>query len=171
MNGYGSKAKVVLAVLAVICLSDASAAQNRAPKVKAEPLTAFELYEIYKDKTWVWNTGGGRFNADGRTLVAWVNDGGKQSFAEGRWVINDLGQLCMRGTWTNAEGSGRDSTCFGHRKIGGTIYQKRQPHGDWYIFKHARTRPGDEFRKLVARDTVSDKARKLKDDLANGRKP
>lgn len=172
MSGYGSKIKAVLAVLAVICLPDASAAaQSKSEKAKAEPLTAFELYQIYKDKTWVWKTGGGRFTADGRGLVAWVDDSGKQSFAEGRWTVNDLGQLCMRGTWTNAEGSARASTCFGHKKIGDTIYQKRQPHGEWYIFKHARTRSSDEFTKLVASDTVSMKARQLKKDLSNGRKP
>lgn len=172
MSEYGAKTKAAVAVLAVICLTDASAAaQGKSIDTEAVPLTAFELYQIYKDKTWVWNTGGGRFSADGRGLVAWVNDGGKQSFAEGRWTVDNLGQLCMRGTWTNAEGSARASTCFGHRKIGETIYQKRQPHGDWYVFKHARTRAGDEFTKLVASDTVSTKARQLKEELSNGRKP
>ncbi|RFC00125.1 hypothetical protein B5K11_00075 [Rhizobium leguminosarum bv. trifolii] len=129
------------------------------------PLSAYELYRIYGDKTWVWNTGGGRFSDDGRRFVAWVNDKGKQSFAEGKWVVDDLGQLCMRATWTNAEGAARASTCFGHRKIGSTIYQRRQPDGNWYVFRHASVRGDDEFLKLVSMDSVSDKARDLKQVL------
>ncbi|NEJ74608.1 DUF995 domain-containing protein [Rhizobium phaseoli] len=129
------------------------------------PLSAYELYRIYGDKTWVWNTGGGRFVDDGRRFVAWTDDKGKQSFAEGTWVVDDLGQLCMRATWTNAEGAARASTCFGHRKIGDTIYQRRQPDGNWYVFRHASVRGDDEFGKLVPMDWVSAKARDLKQAL------
>lgn len=145
----------------------AQGAETAEKKIAPTPLSAFELYRIYGDKTWVWNTGGGRFFDDGRRFVAWTNDKGKQSFAEGRWVVDDLGQLCMRATWTNAEGAARASTCFGHRKIGNTIYQRRQPDGNWYIFRHASVLEGDEFRKLVSTDTVSAKARDLKQDLLN----
>ncbi|MBB3388498.1 hypothetical protein FHT82_001221 [Rhizobium sp. BK275] len=133
------------------------------------PLNAGELYAIYADKTWTWDTGGGRFIGEDRRFVAWVNDGGKQSFAEGRWVVDDLGQMCMRATWTNNEGAARASTCFGHRKIGNTIYQRRQPNGDWYVFRHASAKADDEFRKLVPADTVSLKARELKQVLATGK--
>ncbi len=80
-------------------------------------------------------------------------------------MVDDLGQLCMRATWTNAEGAARASTCFGHRKIGNTIYQRRQPDGKWYVFRHASVLPDDEFRKLVPVDTVSAKAGELKQVL------
>ncbi|MBY3223691.1 DUF995 domain-containing protein [Rhizobium sp. 25PS6] len=148
-----------------LCLPVAAHGAEVAKKDAPTPLSAYELYRIYGDKTWTWNTGGGRFFDDGRRFVAWSNDKGQPSFAEGRWVVDDLGQLCMRATWTNAEGAARASTCFGHRKIGNTIYQRRQPNGEWYVFRHASVRQGDEFQKLVPTDTVSAKASELKQIL------
>ncbi|MBX5171587.1 DUF995 domain-containing protein [Rhizobium sp. NZLR1b] len=156
---YG--AALALSLYLPVAAHCAEAAGKKAPT----PLSAYELYRIYGDKTWIWNTGGGRFVDDGRRFVAWTNDKGKQSFAEGTWVVDDLGQLCMRATWTNAEGAARASTCFGHRKIGNTIYQRRQPDGNWYVFRHASVRGDDEFGKLVPMDSVSAKARDLKQVL------
>ncbi|SCB58054.1 Protein of unknown function [Rhizobium aethiopicum] len=154
-------AALALSLFLPLAAQAAEAANKKAPT----PLSAYELYRIYGDRTWTWDTGGGRFFEDGRRFVAWVNDKGKQSFAEGKWVVDDLGQLCMRATWTNAEGAARASTCFGHRKIGNTIYQRRQPNGNWYVFRHASARQDDEFRKLVSTDTVSAKAHELKQVL------
>lgn len=153
-------------LLSLLCLPGiaASAGQKR-PERQTVPLTAGELYTLYADKTWTWDTGGGRFIGDGRRMVAWVNDKGMQSLAEGSWSVDDNGQFCMRGLWSNKAGSARASTCFGHRKVGATIYQRRQPSGHWYVFKHARPRSGDEFNKLVASDTVSKKASDLKQVL------
>ncbi|MBX4959135.1 DUF995 domain-containing protein [Rhizobium lentis] len=150
-----------------LCLPLAAQGAEAARKTAPTPLSAYELYRIYGDRTWTWDTGGGRFFEEGRRFVAWVNDKGKQSFAEGKWVVDDLGQLCMRATWTNAEGAARASTCFGHRKIGKTIYQRRQPNGNWYVFRHPSVRQDDEFRKLVSLDTVSAKAHELKQILLN----
>ncbi|WP_434711752.1 DUF995 domain-containing protein [Rhizobium sp. YTUHZ045] len=154
---------VALSLCLPLAAQGAEAAKTEAPT----PLSAYELYRIYGDKTWTWDTGGGRFFDEGRRFVAWTNDKGKQSFAEGRWVVDDLGQLCMRATWTNAEGAARASTCFGHRKVGNAIYQRRQPDGNWYIFRHSSARQDDEFRKLVSTDTVSAKAYELKQFLLN----
>ncbi|AHG47540.1 hypothetical protein RLEG12_31660 [Rhizobium leguminosarum bv. trifolii CB782] len=158
---YG--AALALSLCLPMAAHGAEAAGKKAPA--PTPLSAYELYRLYGDKTWIWNTGGGRFSDDGRRFVAWVNDKGKQSFAEGRWVVDDLGQLCMRATWTNAEGAARASTCFGHRKIGSTIYQRRQPDGKWYVFRHGSGREDDEVSKLVPMDTVSAKAHDLKQIL------
>jgi hypothetical protein len=36
-----------------------------------------------------------------------------------------------------------------------TIYQRREPSGEWYVFKHAKPAAGDEFSKLVREDLVS----------------
>lgn len=129
------------------------------------PLSAAELYEIYHDKTWVWGTGGGRFESQGRRFVAFTNDKGNQSWAEGKWDVNDTGKLCIRATWTNAEGPGANATCFGHQKIGNVIYQRRHPDGKWYIFRHARARSGDEYRKLVPADNITMKAIALRQSL------
>ncbi|WP_027687027.1 DUF995 domain-containing protein, partial [Rhizobium leguminosarum] len=46
-------------------------------------------------------------------------------------------------------------TCFSHRKKGGLIYQKREPDGQWYVFKSAQTQATDEFAKLRHGDYVS----------------
>ncbi|MBX4933095.1 DUF995 domain-containing protein [Rhizobium bangladeshense] len=156
-------AALALSLFLPLAAQAAEAAKKKAPT----PLSAYELYRIYADRTWTWDTGGGRFFEDGRRFVAWVTDKGKQSFAEGKWVVDDLGQLCMRATWTNAEGAARASTCFGHRKIGNTIYQRRQPSGNWYVFRHSSVHQDDEFRKLVSTDTVSAKAYELKQVLLN----
>ncbi|TCU20816.1 uncharacterized protein DUF995 [Rhizobium azibense] len=147
---YGASA-VVLSL--VLCLPGSAAAAEA--KKAPVPLSAYELYQLYRNKTWTWGAGGGRFMDESRRFVAWTNDGGKQWVAEGRWAVDDLGQMCMRATWTNEEGPNRVSTCFGHRKIGRVIYQKRQPDGNWYIFRHASARAGDEYLKLVPADTVS----------------
>lgn len=89
---YG--AALALSLCLPVAAHGAEVAKQQAPT----PLSAYELYRIYGDKTWTWNTGGGRFSDDGRRFVAWSNDKGKPSFAEGRWVVDDLGQLCMRAT-------------------------------------------------------------------------
>ncbi|MGO7162720.1 DUF995 domain-containing protein [Rhizobium johnstonii] len=42
---------------------------------------------------------------------------------------------------------------------------RRQPNGEWYVFRHASVRQGDEFQKLVPTDTVSAKASEVKQIL------
>lgn len=151
-----------IALCLALCLPMTAAADKQPKQQNAVPLTAGELYQIYHDKTWVWGTGGGRFDADGRRFVAFTNDKGVQYFAEGTWTADDFGQLCMRATWTSKDVAAPNSTCFGHRRVGNTIYQRRQPAGPWYIFRHARVKTGDEYNKLVAADTVSAKVHEAK---------
>lgn len=143
-------------------------------EIKPIPLSAYEVYSLYRNKTWQWPTGGARFTAHDRKLVAFVDDKGKRSFAEGSWYVSDLGMMCMQARWTAADGSGPARTCFGHSKIGDTIYQRRVPNGEWYVFKHAKPKPGDEYRKLVASDAITEKALRLKDQFQvkkSGRNP
>jgi hypothetical protein len=166
--------RIGLSVLLCLALgmpigAQAEAARKGARQAKPQPLSAHELYMLYRDKTWTWDTGGGRFFDDGRRLVAWVNDKNTQYVAEGRWTVDNYGQLCMRAIWTNKDDAVRACTCFGHRKIGAVIYQRRQPDGKWYIFKHAKPQAGDEYLKLVTADTVSAKASDLKAVLTAGR--
>lgn len=152
----------VAAVLGLALFLPGTASAAQASKKVPAPLTAFELYQLYGNKTWDWGNGGGRFNETGRKFLGWSSDKGQTYFAEGSWSVDDLGQMCMRATWTDDSISKRNSTCFGHRKVGNVIYQRRQPSGKWYIFRHGAPKPGDEFLKLVPADTVSTKVEELK---------
>ncbi|MEY9103416.1 hypothetical protein ABIA24_006389 [Sinorhizobium fredii] len=42
-------------------------------------------------------------------------------------------------------------------KRGNVIYQKREPDGEWYVFKHRRIKADDEFAKLRRGNYVSDR--------------
>lgn len=165
MDTINVKQKLATCMVSLLlCIPHVSAAMA-APAAKPKgpvPLSAGELYEMYRDKTWVWGSGGGRFESQGRRFVAYTDDKGKQSWAEGTWDVDDTGKMCMRATWTTSEGPGGAATCFGHQKIGNVIYQRRHPDGDWYVFRHSRARPGDEFLKLVSTDTVTMKALALR---------
>ncbi|RCW21087.1 MULTISPECIES: DUF995 domain-containing protein [Ciceribacter] len=165
MKGFFKTATAACLLLGLVSPFAVSAGE-RAPKMKVEPLTARELTQIYGDKTWTWNTGGGRFNGRQHGFVAWTNEKNKPSFGEGRWAVDDNGKLCIFAKWTAADGAGRAATCFGHAKVGATIYQRRHPFGNWYVFRHAKPRASDEFRKLVDADTVGPKAARLKKTLA-----
>ncbi|MGE6785331.1 DUF995 domain-containing protein [Ensifer adhaerens] len=135
-------------------------------EVKPTPLSAYEVYSLYRNKTWEWSTGGARFTAHGRKLVAFVDKGrGDRSFAEGNWYVSDLGMMCMQATWTTAANAGRARSCFGHARIGDTIYQRKVPNGKWYVFSHAKPRSGDEYKKFVTRDNITAKALRLKEQF------
>ena len=67
--------------------------------------------------------------------------------------------------WTGKSGSAPATTCFSHRTKGGAIYQKREPSGDWYLFKHARTRSSDEYAKFRSGDLVAGRLAKVKTRL------
>lgn len=151
-----------------LCLP-ATAAGAAGPVAGATPLNAYEIYRLYADKTWTWSTGGGRFVGEGRRLVAWTSADGIESFAEGRWTADNDGQLCMRAVWTNRQGSAKADTCFDHWKVGELVYQRRQPDGDWYVFKHAEPQADDEYAKLVPTDPISKKAADLKQVLMAGK--
>ncbi|MCV9999717.1 DUF995 domain-containing protein [Pararhizobium sp. YC-54] len=145
-------------------LTPAHAQPNRLPK-KPAPVTAHELRQIYSDKTWKWSAGGVRFIGKGRRLIAFSEKPGKATFAEGRWKIDNDGRLCPVAVWVTHEGSAPANTCFQHVRDRRTIYQRREPDGDWYIFKTYRPGPEDEYAKLVTEDTVSPNMDKLKKSL------
>lgn len=135
-------------------------------EVKPTPLSAYEVYSLYRNKTWQWSTGGARFTAHDRKLVAFVDKGnGNRSYAEGNWYVSDLGMMCMQAIWTTAAEAGDARTCFGHAKIGDTIYQRKVPNGEWYVFKHAKPKPNDAYYSLVAQDDITAKALRLKEQF------
>lgn len=133
----------------------ASAAEVGDPPAGAQPLSASELLLLYGNKTWKWGEGGGYFQADGRIFRARTVGENGVSTAEGKWKITDGGKLCFDAVWVSAAGSSPASTCFLHVAVGQELYQRKLPDGGWYIFRHAKPEPGDEFSKLVKQDLVS----------------
>jgi len=128
----------------------------------ARPMTAVELYTLYHDKSWRWPDGAGRMQNIDRRFSAWVDGTGGQSWAEGRWAVTDNGRLCLDATWHAAKGQFPAKTCFVHRILDGTIYQKRETGGTWFVFRHPVTTQTDEATKLVADDLVSQRLETMK---------
>ncbi|HEV2516784.1 MAG TPA: DUF995 domain-containing protein [Devosia sp.] len=125
------------------------------PPADALPLSAPELLQLYGNKTWKWGEGGGYFQTDGRVFRARTVGENGVTTAEGKWKITDQGRLCFEAIWVNATKSSPASTCFLHVAVGEQIYQKKLPKGGWYIFRHAKPEPGDQFSKLIRGDLVS----------------
>lgn len=122
---------------------------------KARAMTATELHMLYRDKTWVWPDGAGRLQDQNRIFTAWSGTGTNSNWAQGRWILSDTGLMCLKATWHSPTQAAPNKVCFRHFTDGGTIYQRKEPSGDWYIFKHATPADNDEFKKLIAEDTVT----------------
>lgn len=157
--------RFTLGMLAVLALCQSPASAEVAVPEKARTMTGVELYMIFQDKTWKWESGAGRMDREGRAFRAWVQSATGESWAEGRWSVNDRGQLCLTAVWHSQGAAARDKTCFSHRTLDGAIYQKREPSGDWYVFRHARTQTGDEFNRLVREDLVAAKLTVFKERI------
>lgn len=134
------------------------------PPANAHAMTAAELYMLYRDKSWQWPDGAGRLQTDGRRFTAWSGSGDKVSWAVGRWTVSDHGRLCFKAQWHTVSGVYPNTTCFSHKKFGDIVYQRRQPSGDWYVFKHAKP-ADDEFSKLADQDLVSKNLERIKAGL------
>lgn len=142
--------------MSVLMFQHASYAQDSPqPATQARAMTAYELYVLYRDKSWQWTDGAGRMDTDGRRFTAISGSGRAASWAEGQWVITDRGRMCLDADWHSSTGVFPDRTCFDHRLDGQTIYQRRLPGGDWYVFKHTPAESDDEFTKLVRKDLIS----------------
>lgn len=121
----------------------------------AKPLSSSEIYRIYSHNTWMWKDGAGYFAVSKRQFKAWSGKGRNASVGQGIWFITDPGKLCFRATWNEKGTSFPATTCFSHREKNGVIYQRREPDGDWYVFRHAPARKGDEITKFRRGDYVS----------------
>ena len=159
--GAGARLKAgVVAALGVMVLAS-SAVASTTPAVEDGPpagssvMSAAELYVLYGDKTWQWQEGAGRMDSTDRRFRAWVESDKGKSWAEGRWLITDSGMMCIKADWHSGQEVFPARTCFAHRIDGGTIYQKKVPDGQWYVFRHAEGRDDDEAKKLVSADLVS----------------
>jgi len=142
-------------------LAGLSAPASAAPSAKdvlpdgARAMTPAELYMLYHDKSWQWADGSGRMESQNRRFTARVDGEKGKVWAEGRWRITWSGQMCFDAKWHMDEGVFPNKTCFSHRIADGTIYQKREPDGVWYVFRHAGGNKDDEARKLVSNETIT----------------
>jgi hypothetical protein len=140
----------------------AASSQKSVLPEETRPMTAGEIYEIYRDKSWRWEDGAGHMKASPRQFSAWVDGKNGKSWAEGRWIVTETGRMCLNATWHTEQGASAAKTCFSHRVGKGTIYQKREPDGAWYVFRHVKPREDDEASKLVSEDLVSQQRDNLK---------
>lgn len=160
----------VACVVACI-IAPAIAAPSQAPEQPGtRSMTAFEIYQLYKNKSWQWDDGAGHMTGAGRQFSAWVDSEKGKSWAQGRWII-ETGLLCLDATWHSKQGAFPAKTCFSHRIGNGTIYQKREPDGEWYVFRHAEARKDDEAHKLVSTDLVSQQRESIKTALGTAQLP
>ncbi len=136
-------------------------AQENLPK-GAEPLSAVELFAIYRDRTWLWNDGAGRFFDENRHFLGWVKNDQVETYGEGRYQLYNNGTMCIQAVWYARDSSTDARNCFLHYRDRGTVYQKREGSGDWYVFKHFRETGSDEFSKLVEEDDVTPKVAEMK---------
>ena len=156
---------VIAACLSATLTGPSLAGETNVPSADARAMNALELYLLYRDKTWVWPDGAGRFDDQGRRFTAQTGSGNATTWAQGRWAVTDDGKMCLIAEWHMNSGVHANKTCFSHKRNGGTIYQKKEPSGDWYIFKHTAPIESDEFKKLVAENLVSRDLATMKSDL------
>jgi hypothetical protein len=142
-----------------------TSAQETALPAEARVMAPGEIYDLYRDKSWQWKSGAGYMKDSGRRFSAWIDDENGKSWAEGRWTISKTGRMCFNATWHSTDGAFPAKTCFSHRIDDGTIYQKREPDGDWYVFHHAEPHDDDEASKLADADLVSAQIATVKADL------
>jgi hypothetical protein len=136
--------------------------QDAVLPASAQAMTASEVHELFSNKSWKWENGAGRMKAEGRRFSAWVDGENDKSWAEGRWLVTKTGQMCLDATWHSASGGFPARTCFSHMVDGGTIYQKREPDGKWFVFRHVSPQDGDEANTLLATDLVSGRLKDMK---------
>ncbi|MDQ3558088.1 MAG: DUF995 domain-containing protein [Pseudomonadota bacterium] len=121
---------------------------------KARPMTAVELVQVYGGKSWMWSDGAGYLAPD-RRFLAWSGAGDTATYASGRWLVTDAGRMCFKAVWEYDGGSSPALTCFSHRKDGSTIYQRKEPAGEWYVFRHSDASVESEYKKLQKGDAVT----------------
>ncbi|WEX90597.1 DUF995 domain-containing protein [Sinorhizobium garamanticum] len=145
--------------------SVAEAATRRVNAKNATPLTHEELYKLYGQKSWIWNGGAGYFSVRQRRFTAWSRENGNPSYGVGRWFITGPGKLCFTADWHAKDGTAPATTCFSHSKRGSVIFQKREPDGEWYVFRNAPAKADDEFSKLRRGNYVGARLNKIEAGL------
>ncbi|MDW6023472.1 DUF995 domain-containing protein [Mesorhizobium sp. BAC0120] len=170
------KLRTLLALVAIGSSMGMASYAAAAPQSKetiaarsATPLTTDELFQLYSNRSWLWKDGAGYFLSKQRRFIAATGRGSAGSYGVGRWFLTDPGKLCFKADWHAKSGSAPALTCFSHRKKGGVVFQKREPDGEWYAFKNAPIKAGDEYRKLRPGDYVSASLKKIQSRLSASR--
>ncbi|WEX74975.1 DUF995 domain-containing protein [Sinorhizobium numidicum] len=160
-----SKLRKILLIAAFVgglgATTPAEAAAGRPVAKNATALTHAEIHSLYGQKSWIWKDGAGYFSVRERRFTAWSKENGSPSYGVGRWFITGPGKLCFKADWHAKSGSAPATTCFSHRKVRGVIYQKREPDGQWYVFRNAPAQESDEFAKLRRGNYVSARVGKI----------
>ncbi len=162
---WASKCKVSVALIAALLLSAVAPALAGTSPAHGRPLTAYELLQLVKDRTWKWSEGAGRFFGDGRRFIAFTHGKDGPTYGEGNFRLTDNGRLCLAVEWHNGAGVSDAGTCFLHREVDGVIYQRREGSGDWYPFKHKPLLETDEYAKFTKDDLVSEEFAKIKAEV------
>jgi len=151
--------RLVLGLAATAMSLQACSAFDASPP-GSRPMSAAEIDEMYSGHTWHWDTGAGYFGTSGE-FQAWFRDEQRRpGYAIGSWTSNDTGMLCFEAPWTSPGGSWHAERCFRHRIFDGTIYQRAEPAGQWYVFANDPREPHDPIRELKHGNQV---ARKIKE--------
>lgn len=154
--GFWMRMAVAAAMSCIAASASAASSHDSDLPEGTRPMTAGEIYELYKDKSWQWDDGAGRMTGGAdRTFSAWTDGEEGKSWAEGRWIITETGRMCLNATWHTEHGAFPAKTCFSHRIGNGAIHLMREPDGEWFMFRHAEIRDGDEANKLVSADLVT----------------
>jgi hypothetical protein len=115
-----------------------------------------------------WSNGAAYFAGDGQ-FDAWSLSSGEMAYAKGRWWVNYVGEMCIKAAWRTKAGVRAELTCFGHRGDGKVLYQKREPGGDWYVFRSSPGKADDEFRNLEGGNLIAPDLRAAKTEVASGK--
>lgn len=144
---------------------------SQADIAAAAPVSPWELSLFYADRTWIWDNGAAYFAKDGRQFRAWTG-GDEVSIGQGKWLVTEAGKMCMKADWKTRAGSTPAQTCFSHRRLLGTTYQRKDPDGAWYVFQatppqpaqgqSTQAQPMQEYDKFKPGDTTAPTFEKIR---------
>jgi hypothetical protein len=128
----------------------------------SRPLGAAELTDIYSGQTWHWESGAGYFGPGGQFQGWSSNEADTLGYGIGEWMAVDDGRLCIEATWHYGGEATELSECFGHRRADGTVYQRVEPAGEWYVFRSQPPRPDDEVHRITPGDDVASRVEEIR---------
>jgi hypothetical protein len=134
-----------MAAAALLLVAAPGTAQQ--PPATARAMSAYELYLLYRDTTWPWESGAAHFFDEGRRFIAWATDERGLSRAEGRFELTDTGSMCLVGRWTGLyyptglRYARPVRSCFRHVTDGETVWQRAAIGGTWAPFAGPEVNP------------------------------
>lgn len=104
LSGLRMLTAVAWAVSCIAAPAFAASSQVSVLPEGARRMTAGEIYDLYRDKSWQWDSGAGRMVGADRQFSAWTDGETGKSWAEGRWIITETGWMCLNATWHSEQG-------------------------------------------------------------------